>query len=591
MNLLLLFSFGVTLFRPPSMIYRFAVIQDKTIPNSLGERRIAVYCRKVTIVWIAFFVINGSMAAWTIFSGQDVLWAVYNGGVSYILIGILFAGEIIVRKKVQKNMLKDIPLSAFNSKSRERSTVMCYNGVWSDKDYKTWGDFLEGTALLRRKIEAVGANKWLLHSEDCWYFLLAFTALFQCKKEVLLTANTSPSYLAEIRSDKTEDGAVNSARPIPFLTDQIFSGKEGMENTFHIPSLLNEKGGTEAAADVPAINSEEAFVVFWTSGTTGKPKAVRQRLREFESDNRNILLKWGEEFFSRKLCSTVNHHHIYGFLFSILLPFTAAVPFRRKMIEAPWEFEKFSDSEYAIITVPAFLKRAVELETPLSLNLKSPWILASAGFLFPDIAKKTSEVFGAWPLEMYGSTETSGIAWRQQCNGIEWIPFGNAKLSVNEVNCLVVHSDYIKDPEGFETADLVKILPNGRFILMGRMDSVVKIEGKRISLPEIENRLLQSDLVSDVCVIPQEDKRQYLAAAIVFNEKGKERFAGLEKNEINKFFREYLLQFFENLVIPKKWRYLEALPQDSQGKKKKEDVELLFSDEKLVSSDDHAVPV
>ena len=381
----------------------------------------------------------------------------------------------------------------------------------------------------------------------------------------MLTANISTGYIEEIKGDA------------PFFTDQVFSGNESIKNTFHVPTLLSEKKGAGAPGEIPLINSEETYVSFYTSGTTGKPKLVRQRLKEFEIDNNHILGKWGEEFYSRKLCSTVSQHHIYGFLFGILLPFTAGVPFRTKMIEFPEEFEKLSDTEYLIITVPAFLKRAVE--TPLSLHLKSPYILVSGGLLMPDVAQKVNEVFGAWPLEMYGSTETSGIAWRQSCNGIDRLPFENAELWVNEYNCLCVRSAYIKDPAGFETSDLVKFLPNGHFILMGRLESLVKIEEKRISLPETENRITQSGLVSDVCVIPLEDKRQYLAAALVFNPEGKKKFDGLEKNDINTFWREYLLQYFENVLVPKKWRYLDALPVDAQGKKKKEDIELLFSKE------------
>jgi 3-hydroxymyristoyl/3-hydroxydecanoyl-(acyl carrier protein) dehydratase len=49
------------------------------------------------------------------------------------------------------------------------------------------------------------------------------------------------------------------------------------------------------------------------------------------------------------------------------------------------------------------------------------------------------------------------------------------------------------------------------------------------------------------------------------------------KYEINKFWQEYLLRFFENMVIPKKWRYLKALPADVQGKKKLETIKALFS--------------
>jgi len=455
-----------------------------------------------------------------------------------------------------------VPLSKMNSNSRDLSAPVCYKGVWGDNEYKTWKDVLNGTAVLRRQINAVNSDKWLIHCEDSWHFLLAFVASLQCNKEVMITANVSPGYLSEIRGST------------PFFTDLELAG--GMENSFHVPSLLNKKD-EGADSEFSSINSENAYFNFFTSGTTGAPKLIQQRLKEFETDNKNILDKWGDEFFTRKICATVSHHHIAGFLFSLLLPFTAGIPFRRSMIRMPEELQKFSDAEYFIITVPAFLKRAVEMEIPLNLKLKSPCILASGGFIFPDLAQKTFEVFGVWPWEMYGSTETSGVGWRRQNEGPMFTPFPNCELSVNEDNCLVVKSPYIKTKTGyFETADMVKLLPDGRFILMGRIDSVVKIEEKRISLPEVEKRISDTGLVSDVCVIKLEDSRQYLAAALVFNSKGKEKFDGLEKNEINKFWRENLLQFFENVVIPKKWRYVDSLPADPQGKKKKEDIERLF---------------
>ena len=581
MNVIFLAAFGGTLFSPPNMIFRFAAMQDKSIQGSLNEKRVDSYCRKVTFVWCGFFIVNGSIAAWTIFSGSDTLWSVYNGGISYILIGTLFAGEFLVRKMVQKNTPQSFPLSGFKNNSRPLSTILCYEGTWSDAVYKTWGDFLDGVSELRRVINSQNSDKWLLHCEDCWYFLLTFTALLQCKKEILLSANVSPAYIEEIRSGTAQTAAQTA---VPFLTDQVFPEEHTPQNTFHIPSLLKDLKNTDSLAEeAPAINADETSIIMYTSGSTGKPKAVQQRLTEFEADNRFIISKWGDEFLKRKLCSTVSQHHIYGLLFSIFLPFTLGVPFRRNRIEFPEEIENLSDTEYMIITVPAFLKRAVEMENKSALNLKSPWIFTSGGALKFDTAQKTNEIFGFWPVEVYGSTETSGIAWRQSVNGQEWTVFDNANISQNKDGCLIIRSPYIKDPAGFETADIAEILKDGRFLLKGRIDSVVKIEEKRISFTEIENRILQSDLASDVSVIFLEDKRQYLAAAVVFNAKGKERFKGLEKFEINKFWREYLLQYFENTVIPKKWRYPENLPLDSQGKKKKKDIEFLFSGEKEIA--------
>jgi acyl-CoA synthetase (AMP-forming)/AMP-acid ligase II len=237
-----------------------------------------------------------------------------------------------------------------------------------------------------------------------------------------------------------------------------------------------------------------------------------------------------------------------------------------------------------IITVPAFLKRAVEelgrtsagAGAGKTLGLQAPWIFTSGGVLPPEIAEKTNRVFGFWPVEVYGSTETSGIAWRQSKDGLPWTPFDNTRISKNDEGCLVVRSPYIKESAGFITGDLVDILDDGRFLLRGRSDSIVKIEEKRISLPEVENRLLQSGLAADVCVIALEDRRQYLAAALVLNKAGKAQFKSAEKFEMNRYFREYLLQFFENVVLPKKWRYPEALPVDAQGKKKKQEIRKLF---------------
>ena len=565
MNLVFLVSFAVTLFFPPNMIFRFAMLQDKTIKGSLGEKYIDAYCRKVTIAWGCFFIFNGCAAAFTIFFTSDAFWAVYNGGISYVLIGTFFLCELIIRSFVQKRIPNAIALSCIKKNSRLKSKVICYEGIYSDKNYKTWKDFIEGTAKLRVFINKRENKRFLLYCEDYWHFLLAFASLLQCKKEILLSANISSDYIKEIKKDA------------PFLTDHGDTNEE--QNIFNIASLLASPIPEGALNErFPKINADETSIVMYTSGSTGTPKEVRQRLTEFENDNKFVISKWGEELLKRKLCSTVSQQHIYGLLYSVLLPFTTGVPFKRKKIEYPDEIEKLTDTEYIIITIPAFLKRVAEIEHGKNLNLKSPWIFTSGGVLDLQTAEKTNNVFGFWPLEVYGSTETSGIAWRQSKDGPEWTPFENAGISKNADSCLVIKSPYIKDQNGYETSDLIEISEDGRFILKGRIDSIVKIEEKRISLTEVENRILQSGLVKDVCVISLQEKRQYLAAAVVFNENGIKEFSQTQIFKINKYWREYLSRYFEGVVIPRKWRYPDALPADSQGKKKREDIIKLFKE-------------
>lgn len=565
----MLFVFGSSLFFKPNIIFRFACLGDKSIKGSSFESQVNDYCRKVTVVWCVFFILNGSISAFTALHdfGNDVLndkiWSVYNGGISYILMGLLFAVEFIVRKMVDKKMIKAFSFTKFKSDSRKDEHILCYEDCWSKKIYKTWKDFLVDSAKIRAFVSGKSESDWILHCEDYWYFLCAFVALLQCKKRILLTQNISESFIAEIKKPG-----------VGFLTDQNVS------DAVFIPELVEKSAEPDEkfVREVPVLNSEETCIMMFTSGSTGKPKAVPQRMKEFEEDNAFIISRWGKEFTSRKLVTTVSQHHIYGFLFGMSLPFTLGVPFRRKRIEFPEEFETLTDESYMIIATPAFFKRTVEIEEKLSL--KNPWIFTSGGACSPELAEKTEKVFGFCPLEVYGSTETSGIAYRQQSkDGLKFTPFANAKLWLGDDGCLRVVSPYIKNPEGFATADLADFFDDGRFVLKGRSDSIVKIEEKRISLTEVENRILQTGLVEDVKVIAlQNDVRQYLAAAVVLNAEGKKKFENTEKFYINRYFHDFLMQYFENVVLPKKWRFVEKLPVDVQGKKHKDEIAAMFNE-------------
>lgn len=96
MSLGALLIFTLTLYRPPSMIERFARLVEPDLPAS-GVR----WTRKVTRIWCGFFALNAMIALATVFAPMKY-WIIYNGLLSYLFMGILLLGEYILRKRHQR---------------------------------------------------------------------------------------------------------------------------------------------------------------------------------------------------------------------------------------------------------------------------------------------------------------------------------------------------------------------------------------------------------------------------------------------------------------------------------------------------------
>lgn len=95
-NAFMLLAFASTLIRPPSAIERLARLREPELPDVA-----VVYTRKVTWVWCAFFFFNGSIALATALWGTEAQWALYNGAVSYVIMGVIAAVEWVVRQRVR----------------------------------------------------------------------------------------------------------------------------------------------------------------------------------------------------------------------------------------------------------------------------------------------------------------------------------------------------------------------------------------------------------------------------------------------------------------------------------------------------------
>lgn len=95
-NVLMLGLFFGSLWQKETMVERFARLQHPNLPDYAIS-----YTRTVTKVWCVFFVLNGSISFATSFMSLDI-WTLYNGLISYLLAGLLFAIEFVTRLYVKR---------------------------------------------------------------------------------------------------------------------------------------------------------------------------------------------------------------------------------------------------------------------------------------------------------------------------------------------------------------------------------------------------------------------------------------------------------------------------------------------------------
>ena len=101
MSVVMLALFFSSILRPPSVIERLARIRTPDLPPEA-----VLYTRKVTLVWCGFFVLNGAVSLYTCLATNMEIWALYNGLISYILMGVLFAGEFLIRRRLKRGQAR-----------------------------------------------------------------------------------------------------------------------------------------------------------------------------------------------------------------------------------------------------------------------------------------------------------------------------------------------------------------------------------------------------------------------------------------------------------------------------------------------------
>jgi 3-hydroxymyristoyl/3-hydroxydecanoyl-(acyl carrier protein) dehydratase len=312
------------------------------------------------------------------------------------------------------------------------------------------------------------------------------------------------------------------------------------------------------AAPGELVLSPDAPLSLFTSGTTGAPVVLQRGLRHLWAE-----VTSHEAVFAPGPCavhSTVSHQHIYGLLFTVMWPIASGRPFSTRRLAYPEEIEAALTGPSMLITSPAHLKRLPETRWRLPLVA----VFSSGGPLPEAAARQTHVVLGCAPTEVYGSSETGGIAWRRRVAGGEtWQPFPQVQWRVGESGQLQVCSPHF-DGGWFETSDRAHAAPGG-FVLDGRVDRIAKVEEKRVSLGAIEQRLLATGLLSDARAFTVEGARVVVAVVGVPTDEG-QRLLTQGKQVLVDRLRDELSDAIERVALPRRFRFVKVLPVNAQGK-------------------------
>ena len=320
------------------------------------------------------------------------------------------------------------------------------------------------------------------------------------------------------------------------------------------------------------VDADHPWIQLFTGGSTGAPKSWPKTVRNLLAETRNIVQTYGITD-TDCIVSTASPLHIYGMLYSILaaLAGSAAITAGTPSFPVEIESEVLDNRATVLVSLPAHY-RALTGHAGRVLPLRMAF--SSAGMLDPIDAAAFGERNQVGINEVYGSTETGGVAARNRYAGESAFTVFRPVTVKRVDEDLWVRSDFLSpnlpvDDAGFYAiGDRAVFSAPDRFSLIGRSDSVVKVGGKRVDLAAVRTLLLEHARVNEALVtaLSVGNGRENLIVAVV------EGSAGLD--ELNALIETRL----EPYARPRRIKIVKRIPVTAAGKYDRQQIENYFKE-------------
>jgi amino acid adenylation domain-containing protein len=356
-----------------------------------------------------------------------------------------------------------------------------------------------------------------------------------------------------------------------------------------------------------AYSPTDKVYIYFTSGTTGEPKAIVGNNKGFVH-----FIDWEIDTFgvdSSFRCSQLTNPGFDVYLRDIFVPLcagaTICIPDTPDMLLDGRRLTQWLDDREIVLShcVPS-LFRTINIPGITSRLFKSlKYVLFAGEKVIPGELKNWYDTFGGriQLVNLYGPTETTlaKLYYLIQPGDVtrEIMPVGKhirgarviilnengavrETLETGEIHIRTPYRTYgyyddpqlnaakfipnpfNDDPDDiiYKTGDLGRRLPDGNIELLGRVDRQVKIRGMRVELDGIENTLLKHPDVKEAVVIQREINSRHASLFALVT------LAAPAGNPLEDELKSYLAGKLPQYMIPGDIATVEAIPRKINGK-------------------------
>jgi acyl-coenzyme A synthetase/AMP-(fatty) acid ligase len=318
--------------------------------------------------------------------------------------------------------------------------------------------------------------------------------------------------------------------------------------------------------DDKIFNNYDFSMMFFTSGSTGIPTGAL-KTKENLTKEIEVFSELIKEYNIKKVIVTVPFVHIYGTLIGLLYPLLNGIDIVLKEHFLPFNLLDTIEENSLIVATPLYINALNKVQETKDLS-KSLFVSSTAP-LMADDAKEFCTKFNTNILQLFGSTETSGIAYKYNDEQL-WTPLKSVKISSNKDNELHIKSPFVsnilyendfKHINGqIQTFDFVEIQKDNRFKLLGRSSKILKVAGKRYSTIQIENILEDIEQINKALVFVKKNKKDIKNELLDITLEASKEFTSKEIKNI-------LKSKLSNLKFSIELNYVKKISTNQIGKK------------------------